>query len=172
PHQKASLQKTSHKFQLSLVGFQRAQQLSAKRQRTVMQGVKMAVDDNGEGVETHDPPSSPSQRQAQLLQAQLSPHELAYQESVIQEREEDIREIEAGVHELAEIFRDLGTLVHQQGGILGEPLLSNLIAPIGIDNIDYKFTIYHVFTRVRSRGVCIRICNILFSQISLLIIAS
>ncbi|KAJ3730880.1 t-SNARE [Lentinula guzmanii] len=132
PHQKTSLQKTSHDFQLSLVGFQRAQQLSAERQRTVVQGVKMAVDDNGERAETHEPPSSPSQRQAQLLQAQLSPHELAYQESLIQEREEDIREIEAGVHELAEIFRDLGTLVHQQGGML--------------DNIDYNIQSVHVDT--------------------------
>jgi hypothetical protein len=66
-----------------------------------------------------EPPSSPQARQAQLLQNQLSPHELAYQESLIQEREGDIREIETGIHELAEIFRDLGTLVHEQGGMLG-----------------------------------------------------
>ncbi|KAJ3766841.1 t-SNARE [Lentinula raphanica] len=132
PHHKTSLQKISHDFQLSLVGFQRAQQLSADRQRTVVQGVKMAVEDNGEGTEADAPTSSPSQRQAQLLHAQLSPHELAYQESLIQEREEDIREIEAGVHELAEIFRDLGTLVHQQGGML--------------DNIDYNIQSVHVDT--------------------------
>ncbi len=66
-----------------------------------------------------DEPGSPPQRQAQLLQTQLSPHELAYQESLIQEREAEIREIETGIHELAEIFHDLGTLVHQQGGMLG-----------------------------------------------------
>jgi syntaxin 7 len=42
-----------------------------------------------------------------------------YQESLIQEREQEIREIENGIHELSEIFRDLGTLVHQQGGMLG-----------------------------------------------------
>jgi hypothetical protein len=54
------------------------------------------------------------------MQAQLSPHELAYQESLIQERETEIREIETGIHELSEIFRDLGTLVHEQGGMLGQ----------------------------------------------------
>jgi t-SNARE complex subunit (syntaxin) len=53
------------------------------------------------------------------MQAQLSPHELAYQESLIHEREAEIREIETGIHELSEIFRDLGTLVHEQGGMLG-----------------------------------------------------
>ncbi|KAH9163203.1 hypothetical protein EDB89DRAFT_583195 [Lactarius sanguifluus] len=52
------------------------------------------------------------------MQSQLSPHELAYQESLIQERETEIREIETGIHELSEIFRDLGTLVHEQGGML------------------------------------------------------
>ena len=50
----------------------------------------------------------------------LSPHELAYQESLIQEREAEIREIESGIHELSTIFRDLGTLVHEQGGMLGQ----------------------------------------------------
>ena len=59
-------------------------------------------------------------RQAQILQSQLSPHELAYQESLIQEREAEIREIETGMHELSEIFRDLGTLVGEQGQMIGQ----------------------------------------------------
>ncbi|KAG7088637.1 hypothetical protein E1B28_012609 [Marasmius oreades] len=124
PHQKTTLQKTSHDFQMSLVAFQRAQQVSAERQRTVVQGVKLAVEDDQ--PTDSEPTSSPEQRQAQLLHSQLSPHELAYQESLIQEREADIREIETGIHELAEIFRDLGTLVEQQ-----RPM---------IDNIDYNIS--------------------------------
>ena len=39
---------------------------------------------------------------------------------MIQEREAEIREIETGIHELHQIFRDLGTLVQEQGGMLGE----------------------------------------------------
>jgi t-SNARE complex subunit (syntaxin) len=66
-----------------------------------------------------EPSASPRLCQAQLLQTQLSPHELAYQESVIQEREAEIQEMESGIHELSEIFRDLGTLVSQQGGMIG-----------------------------------------------------
>ncbi|KAH7913951.1 t-SNARE [Hygrophoropsis aurantiaca] len=113
---KTSLQKTSHDLQLSLVAFQRAQQVSAERQRTVVEGVKIAVED--EQPRDSDPSSSPQQRQAQLLHSQLSPHELAYQESLIQEREAEIQDIESGIHELSEIFRDLGTLVNQQGSML------------------------------------------------------
>lgn len=110
-----------------------------ERQRTVVEGVKIAVDEENaqaqyvflqpfECHEVHvspcyrqeiEPGSSPEQRQAILLQHQLSPHELAHQESLIQERESEIREIETGIHELAEIFHDLGTLVDQQGGMLG-----------------------------------------------------
>ena len=45
PRYKTSLQKTSHDLQLSLVAFQRAQQVSAERQRTVVEGVKHAVHD-------------------------------------------------------------------------------------------------------------------------------
>ncbi|KAG6840375.1 hypothetical protein C0991_007112 [Blastosporella zonata] len=118
PHQKTALQKTSHDLQLSLVAFQRAQQVSAERQRTVVQGVKLAVEDEQPSEFHQENPNT--LRQAQILQQQLSPHELAYQESLIQEREAEIREIESGMHELAEIFRDLGTLVGEQGQMIGK----------------------------------------------------
>ncbi|KAG8745869.1 hypothetical protein FRC10_006896 [Ceratobasidium sp. 414] len=115
PQHKALLQKTSHDFQVSLVAFQRAQKVSAERQRTVVEGVKQAVEDNAEGNVGASPQS---QRQVQTFQSQISPTELAHQESLIQERENEIREIETGIHELNEIFRDLGTLVTEQGGML------------------------------------------------------
>ncbi|KAG8930591.1 hypothetical protein FRC02_004012 [Tulasnella sp. 418] len=116
PQYKTQLSKTSHDLQLSLVAFQQAQKSSAERQRTVVQGVKQAVD---EDAASREGPSSPrQQQQQQLYQSQLSPADLAYQESLIQERETEIREIETGIHELNEIFRDLGTLVVEQGSML------------------------------------------------------
>lgn len=53
----------------------------------------------------------------------LSPHELAYQESLVQEREIEIREIETGIHELNEVTRDLATIITEQGTMIGEPFL-------------------------------------------------
>lgn len=47
-------------------------------------------------------------------------NELEYNESMIVQREEEIREIESGITELNEIFRDLGTMVHEQGSMLGK----------------------------------------------------
>lgn len=46
-------------------------------------------------------------------------NELEYNESMIVQREEEIREIEHGITELNEIFRDLGTMVNEQGSMLG-----------------------------------------------------
>lgn len=119
PHHKAHLQKISHDFQVSLVAFQRAQKVSAEKQRTVVDVVKQAVEDDEARAAGERAPSSPRrQMQMQLQVQQLSPAELAFQESLIQEREAEIREIESGIHELNEIFRDLGTLVVEQGEML------------------------------------------------------
>ena len=57
---------------------------------------------------------------------QLSPHELAHQEALIAERETEIRNIETGIPELNEIFGQLGTIVHEQGNIVGMYLLPSL----------------------------------------------
>ncbi|KAF8321991.1 t-SNARE [Cantharellus anzutake] len=103
PHQKTLVQKTSHDMQLSLVAFQKAQRVSAERQRTVVEDTKL---------------QQQQQQQQHIQQQTISPAELAFQESLIQEREGEIREIESGIHELNEIFRDLGTLVTEQGEML------------------------------------------------------
>ncbi|KAG2118522.1 t-SNARE [Suillus cothurnatus] len=98
PQHKTSVQKISHDLQLSLVAFQRAQQFSAERQRTVVEGVKIAVED-----EHYDDTCRANESQARLPD---------YSEK------QEIQEIESGIHELSEIFRDLGTLVNQQGGMI------------------------------------------------------
>jgi hypothetical protein len=48
PSKKTQMQKTAHDFQLSFVAFQRAQQLSAEKQRTVVKSVKLAVEEDSE----------------------------------------------------------------------------------------------------------------------------
>ncbi|KDQ11074.1 hypothetical protein BOTBODRAFT_35608 [Botryobasidium botryosum FD-172 SS1] len=121
PQHKTQVQKTSHDLQLSLVAFQRAQKVSAERQRTVVDVVRRKVDDDEAGrARPSSPPAgtSPEQRLMQMQAPALAPADLAYQESIIQEREREIREIETGIHELNEIFRDLGTLVVEQGDML------------------------------------------------------
>jgi len=70
-----------------------------------------------EGVDTDDQPlMDDAQRRLQLL---VVDNELEYNESMIVQREDEIREIEQGITELNEIFRDLGAMVHEQGSMLG-----------------------------------------------------
>ncbi|KAG7439759.1 t-SNARE [Guyanagaster necrorhizus] len=168
PHQHASLQKTSHDFQLSLSSFQHAQRASAERQRTVVEGVRMAVEDD------HDhQPGDPVQHQSLLLQSRLSPHELAYQESLIQERENDIREIESGIHELAEIYRDLGTIVGEQG-----EMLDNIEANISAVAVDTSraseelTTAAHYQRKAGKRAACLMIVLTIVTAIVLLAVLS
>ncbi|KAL1710746.1 t-SNARE [Schizophyllum commune] len=130
PHRKTPLQKTTHDMQQAMLGFQRAQQVSAERQRSVVEGVKHALDED-ESPDADHTQTPQQQQQTQLLQQQLSPHELAYQESLIQEREAEIREIESGIHELAEIFNDLGHLVQDQGQMLDN--IESNISSVAVD---------------------------------------
>lgn len=70
-----------------------------------------------EGVDIDDQPLiNDNQRRMQLL---VVDNELEYNESMITQREDEILEIEQGISELNEIFRDLGTMVHEQGSMLG-----------------------------------------------------
>ena len=43
PSKKTQMQKTAHDFQLSFVAFQRAQQVSAEKLRTIAKSVKLVV---------------------------------------------------------------------------------------------------------------------------------
>jgi len=119
---KTAVQKTSHDMQLSLVAFQRAQKVSAERQRSVVENTKRVLDEESTFTPQAEHAGSSQQHlfqeQQQIPQQTLSPADLAFQESLIQEREHEIREIETGIHELNEIFRDLGTMVIEQGGML------------------------------------------------------
>ncbi|KAJ7902525.1 t-SNARE [Mycena olivaceomarginata] len=171
PRQKTAMQKTSNDLEASLIEFQRAQQVSVERQRTVVQGVRMAVDDPADPPPEYE--DTPTQRQAQILQQQLSPHELAYQESLIQEREQEIREIETGIHELAEIFQDLGTLVHQQGGMLDniESNISSVAADV-TSGADELRTASEYQRKAGRRAACLMIVLVIVTAVVLLAILS
>lgn len=69
------------------------------------------------GVAEEQPLIDDSQQRHKL---QALDNEIEYNESLIAEREGEIREIEQGINELNEIFRDLGTLVTEQQSMLGK----------------------------------------------------
>lgn len=117
--------KVSRDFQTSILSYQTAAKQSAERQRIHVARARAAIDQgDAEQAEQALSPSATGGyqlQQQQVLQTDLVPDsELEYQEQLIQEREGEIEDIERGVLELNEIFRDLGTIVTEQQSMLGQ----------------------------------------------------
>ena len=124
PHQKYTQNKLNTDFRASLGEFQVLQQEALKKQREAnrtaleadrsqsgigQQGQGLAGGQQQQLVQTVD-------QQQQQQQQRLAPQsEVDFQSSLIVERESEIRQIEQSVGELNELFRDVATMVHDQG---------------------------------------------------------
>ncbi|KAK4575178.1 SNAP receptor [Recurvomyces mirabilis] len=121
PSQKYTQGKLNQEFKASLTEFQGLQRQALEKQRATASAAKAALDSdpsNTEGTATTD---AGQQTQAQLQQQQprlADQSEVDFQESLIIERESEIRNIEQSVGELNELFRDVAHMVHEQGGQL------------------------------------------------------
>lgn len=49
----------------------------------------------------------------------LLDNEIAFNEAIIEERDQGIQEIQNQIGEVNEIFKDLAVLVHEQGAVIG-----------------------------------------------------
>lgn len=117
---KLEQQKLSKDFQNAMSQFQTAQKISAQKSREYVDKARSQAsqayhhDEHDDAAEDQPLIDNTNQRmQLQTLEPQIQ-----YNETVIAEREEEIREIEQGIHLVNEIFRDLGTLVQEQGNVL------------------------------------------------------
>ncbi|CAO3650003.1 unnamed protein product [Cunninghamella blakesleeana] len=115
---KLEQQKLSKDFQKVLGDFQKIQRLSASKQREYVDKAKATtamlqskVDEEEGGIDGQTTLVDGTQRRIQL---QALDNEIEYNEVLITEREGEIQEIERGIGELNEIFRDLGMLVNEQ----------------------------------------------------------
>jgi len=65
-------------------------------------------------------------------------NEIAFNEAIIEEREQGIQEIQQQIGEVNEIFKDLAVLVHEQGTMIGNLVFcpyAFLIAHIPVLNL-------------------------------------
>ncbi|MCJ1229939.1 hypothetical protein MMC12_006610 [Toensbergia leucococca] len=121
--QKYTQQKLSREFQASGTEFQTIQRLALEKERASASAARTAID----STDTSNLPAysdNPSQQQSQVQeQDQLrlaSQDEVDFQDSLIVERESEIRNIEQSVGELNELFRDVAHMVHEQGAQLDD----------------------------------------------------
>lgn len=110
---KLEQQKLTKDFQKVMEQFHAVQRLSAEKSREVVDYMAKVHRE-----EEDAPEEQPLLISNQKLQLQALDNEVEFNDGMIQEREQEIREIEQGITELNEVFRDLGTFVNEQQGLL------------------------------------------------------
>ncbi|KAJ4501957.1 SNAP receptor [Exophiala dermatitidis] len=106
------LNKLSREFASALSEFQVVQRRAIEKERASKAALEEAT--------SAQSPSAEGQQQLQTLEEPrlAQQDEVDYQENLIIEREGEIRQIEQSVGELNELFRDVATLVRDQGDLI------------------------------------------------------
>ena len=118
PSQKYAQDKLTTQLSSSLADFQAAQRLAAEKTRQYVVAARRVQELQAEGADAEAYGDEPGTVQVPLVQQEAvllaDQGEVEFQESVILQREEEIRGIEQGIRELNTIFQDLGQLVVEQ----------------------------------------------------------
>ncbi|CAF9910783.1 MAG: hypothetical protein GOMPHAMPRED_007174 [Gomphillus americanus] len=118
--QRYTQQRLSREFQSSGSEFQTIQRLTLEKQKSSASTSRQALETgDASGLPRYTDDPQQQQQTQQQDQLQLAPQdEVDFQESLIIERESEIRNIEHSVGELNELFRDVAHMVQEQGGEL------------------------------------------------------
>ncbi|EFX06312.1 snare domain containing protein [Grosmannia clavigera kw1407] len=117
-------QKLSREFQSALSDFQGLQRQALEKEKASVSAARLAAEEGGAATTGEDGQLLPGGQQTQLQLQQQQEQELArlasqdevdFQEALIIEREEEIRNIEQGVGDLNVLFTQVATMVHEQG---------------------------------------------------------
>ncbi|KAB5527560.1 hypothetical protein DKX38_021407 [Salix brachista] len=140
PSKKIEDAKLARDFQITLQEFQKVQQLSSERESTYSPSLPPQSSlppscnlltslgfflghssSPGEYlVAIMDQDSQPLLREQRRQEVILLDNEVAFNEAIIEEREQGIRDIEEQIGEANEIFKDLAVLVHDQGVVIDD----------------------------------------------------
>ncbi|GAB7344903.1 hypothetical protein MBLNU457_3340t1 [Dothideomycetes sp. NU457] len=116
PSQKYTQNKLNQEFKASLTEFQVVQRQALEKQRKSATAARAALDDDStSGGQSRGGQQQQQQEQEQEQLRLADQSEVDFQESLIIERESEIRNIEQSVGELNELFRDVAHMVHEQG---------------------------------------------------------
>ncbi|XP_010549840.1 PREDICTED: syntaxin-21 [Tarenaya hassleriana] len=125
PIKKIADAKLAKDFQSVLKEFQKAQRLAAEREITYAPIVSKEIPTSFNAQELDSHSSTTSQQQSLLLESRrqevvMLDNEITFNEAIIEEREQGIREIQEQIGEVNEIFKDLAVLVHDQGIVIDD----------------------------------------------------
>ncbi|XWS57376.1 hypothetical protein CRYUN_Cryun09bG0169100 [Craigia yunnanensis] len=125
PLKKIADAKLAKDFQSALKDFQKAQRLAAERETAYTPFVPKEVLPSSYAAHEVEINSSKSQEQQTLLVSKrqevvLLDNEITFNEAIIEERDQGIKEIQQQITEVNEIFKDLADLVHEQGAMIDD----------------------------------------------------
>ncbi|KAJ4839129.1 Syntaxin-23 [Turnera subulata] len=118
--------KLAKDFEAVLKEFQKAQRLAAERETAYAPFVPQpAVHSSNLVTEVDISSDKGSEQRALLVESRrqevvLLDNEIAFNEAIIEEREQGIQEIQQQIGEVNEIFKDLAVLVHDQGTMIDD----------------------------------------------------
>ncbi|XP_057530821.1 syntaxin-22-like [Amaranthus tricolor] len=114
--------KLARDFQATLQEFQKVQQLASERESTYMPSgaPNSAVVDSTVEEGKQDLESQPFLLEQKRQELVLLDNEISFNEAIIEEREQGIKEIQSQIGQANEIFKDLAVLVHEQGVVIDD----------------------------------------------------
>jgi len=115
PSQRFTQGKLNREFQASVKEFQDLQRRALEKERASAAAGRAALEGQAGSPSQGSSPLNQRQQQEHEQLRLASQDEVNFQESLIIERESEIRNIEQSVGELNELFRDVAHMVHEQG---------------------------------------------------------
>ncbi|KAI8323756.1 t-SNARE [Martensiomyces pterosporus] len=163
-------QKLTADFQKTLEQFQAIQRVSAEISREYVDMAKHAVQAQTEyehNDDDDDGEANPLLGQQRRVQLSVLDNDVEYNEALINERESEIHEIEQGIVELNEIFRDLGTIVTEQQSLLDNIETNVQSVAVNVLGASEELNTASEYQRRSNKTKC---CILLFAVIFFLVI--
>ncbi|BGP15596.1 hypothetical protein JCM10213_004113 [Rhodosporidiobolus nylandii] len=166
-------QKVAADFQRALETFQAVARRSAERQRLFVERAKATVEADGGPLPNEDAAAG------QLLELQQTTHDtipdsdIEFQEQLIQEREGEIAQIEQGITELNQIFKDLGQIVGEQQSMVDNIETNVISVARDTHGASTQLTEAHAYQRKAGRRMfCLLLVFLLVLTVVLLAVLS
>lgn len=146
-----------NEFTTALTNFQRVQRQAAEREREFVARVRASSRVSGGAAEESYREGTlvswESQTQSQVLDEEITEDDLR----LIEERETAIRQLEADIMDINEIFKDLGMMIHEQGDIIDSIEANVETAEVHVQQANQQLSRAADYQRKSRKKMCILI---------------
>ncbi|XP_053143588.1 syntaxin-7 [Hemicordylus capensis] len=143
-----------NEFTTALSNFQRVQRQAAEREKELVARVRASSRVSGsaeDGYREGALVSWDSQPQAQVLDEEITEDDLR----LIEERESAIRQLEADITDINEIFKDLGIMIHEQGDVIDSIEANVETAEVHVQQANQQLSRAADYQRKSRKKMCI-----------------